>query len=340
MPRDETPPDRPLGAARAGRPRAVASPGSGSAATTRSRTVAVSARRRRRSWPGCWPREHSPVVSPTRPGRCGTPRRSRDIPTTWRRRPTAGSCSRTRVRDGVAVVAGPGGPRPRGRGLHPAARPWRPRRRGRCCPNRVPHVDAAANAARAALLVRGHRRSDPDLLWEATRDWLHQEYRRAGHAEVVRADDRAARGRAGGGDQRRRADGAGARHGGPLAGLEEVPAPGFPLRRGGVGPARTLGDSEPLRESRAGVLAFHSRTRSADRGGRLVRVITAPALPAATRKAPRSGATRTSNPVNTRFASRRDGPRPQHHEQDTRGAQGSASVTRAQTGRSSSKEDT
>lgn len=45
-------------------------------------------------------------------------------------------------------------------------------------PSRVPHVDAAANAARAALLVAavGGRR---ELLWEATRDWLHQEYRRA-----------------------------------------------------------------------------------------------------------------------------------------------------------------
>ncbi|BAK36049.1 homoserine kinase [Microlunatus phosphovorus NM-1] len=44
-------------------------------------------------------------------------------------------------------------------------------------PERVPHVDAAANAARAALLVEaiGGR---PELLWEATRDWLHQEYRR------------------------------------------------------------------------------------------------------------------------------------------------------------------
>lgn len=44
-------------------------------------------------------------------------------------------------------------------------------------PDRVPHVDAAANSARAALLVTaiGGR---PELLWAATRDWLHQEYRR------------------------------------------------------------------------------------------------------------------------------------------------------------------
>jgi homoserine kinase len=44
-------------------------------------------------------------------------------------------------------------------------------------PNRVPHVDAAANAARAALLVEAIA-GRTDLLWEATRDWLHQEYRK------------------------------------------------------------------------------------------------------------------------------------------------------------------
>jgi homoserine kinase len=44
-------------------------------------------------------------------------------------------------------------------------------------PHRVPHVDAAANAARAALLVEAIA-GRPELLWEATRDWLHQEYRK------------------------------------------------------------------------------------------------------------------------------------------------------------------
>jgi homoserine kinase len=44
-------------------------------------------------------------------------------------------------------------------------------------PNRVPHVDAAANSARAALLVEAIA-GRTDLLWESTRDWLHQEYRR------------------------------------------------------------------------------------------------------------------------------------------------------------------
>lgn len=66
-------------------------------------------------------------------------------------------------------------------------------------PGAVPHAEAAANAGRAALLVAALR-DRPDLLLEATRDWLHQEYRRpampatlelvdllrgAGHAAVV-----------------------------------------------------------------------------------------------------------------------------------------------------------
>jgi homoserine kinase len=44
-------------------------------------------------------------------------------------------------------------------------------------PQTVPHADAAADAGKAALLVAalaGH----PDQLWRATRDHLHQEYRR------------------------------------------------------------------------------------------------------------------------------------------------------------------
>lgn len=44
-------------------------------------------------------------------------------------------------------------------------------------PDTVPHADAAANAGRAALL--GHAlTADPSLLLPATRDWLHQDYRR------------------------------------------------------------------------------------------------------------------------------------------------------------------
>ncbi len=66
-------------------------------------------------------------------------------------------------------------------------------------PDRVPHSDAAENSARAALLVHALS-ADPGLLLEATRDLLHQEYRRsamprsyalmtelraAGHAAVI-----------------------------------------------------------------------------------------------------------------------------------------------------------
>jgi homoserine kinase len=45
-------------------------------------------------------------------------------------------------------------------------------------PDVVPHVDAAANSGRAALLVHAMA-SEPDLLYDATCDWLHQGYREA-----------------------------------------------------------------------------------------------------------------------------------------------------------------
>ncbi|MGH8239314.1 MAG: homoserine kinase, partial [Steroidobacteraceae bacterium] len=43
-------------------------------------------------------------------------------------------------------------------------------------PATVPHVDAAANAGRTALLVHALGQ-DPSLLLPATRDWLHQDVR-------------------------------------------------------------------------------------------------------------------------------------------------------------------
>jgi homoserine kinase len=43
-------------------------------------------------------------------------------------------------------------------------------------PSTVSHQDAAANAGRAALLVAALTRS-PELLIDATRDWLHQDFR-------------------------------------------------------------------------------------------------------------------------------------------------------------------
>jgi homoserine kinase len=45
-------------------------------------------------------------------------------------------------------------------------------------PEVVPHLDAAANSARAALLVHALA-NEPDLLYDATSDWLHQGYRGA-----------------------------------------------------------------------------------------------------------------------------------------------------------------
>lgn len=47
----------------------------------------------------------------------------------------------------------------------------------RALPELVPHVDAATNVARAALLVEAITRR-PDLLLTATQDRIHQEYRR------------------------------------------------------------------------------------------------------------------------------------------------------------------
>ena len=106
-------------------------------------------------------------------------------------------------------------------------------------PEQVPHVDAAANACRAALLVHALAH-DPGRLLDATRDWLHQHYREpampqsyalvtelraAGFATVI--------------------SGAG-----PsvlvlgrltqLADLEAFPTPGFELRRCGIGSGATI----------------------------------------------------------------------------------------------------
>jgi homoserine kinase len=43
-------------------------------------------------------------------------------------------------------------------------------------PEEIPHVDAAANSGRAALLVHAMA-AEPELLYDATYDWLHQGYR-------------------------------------------------------------------------------------------------------------------------------------------------------------------
>jgi homoserine kinase len=56
-------------------------------------------------------------------------------------------------------------------------------------PETVPHVDAAANSARAALLVVALT-SQPGLLVDATEDRLHQEYRRPAMPESLALVDR------------------------------------------------------------------------------------------------------------------------------------------------------
>jgi homoserine kinase len=64
-------------------------------------------------------------------------------------------------------------------------------------PSSVPHADAAANAGRAALLVAALA-GQPSLLLNATRDWLHQDYREPampaslGLVRALRADGYAA----------------------------------------------------------------------------------------------------------------------------------------------------
>ncbi len=67
----------------------------------------------------------------------------------------------------------------------------------RVLPGEIPHADAAANTGRAALLVHALAQR-PDLLFDATRDWLHQRYRAglmpesAGLVERLRAQGHAA----------------------------------------------------------------------------------------------------------------------------------------------------
>lgn len=79
-------------------------------------------------------------------------------------------------RDGVAVSASPVDPEIVAAAFIPPT-PVLTKAARALLPKKVPHVDAAANAARAALLVTALA-GRPNLLWEATRDWLHQEYRR------------------------------------------------------------------------------------------------------------------------------------------------------------------
>jgi len=52
-------------------------------------------------------------------------------------------------------------------------------------PAMVPHADAAANSARAALLIAALT-GDPELLMDATQDFLHQRYREVAMPQTAR----------------------------------------------------------------------------------------------------------------------------------------------------------
>jgi homoserine kinase len=58
----------------------------------------------------------------------------------------------------------------------------------RALPSSVPHADAAANAARAALLGAGAASGDADLFAAGLDDWLHEPYRPSSGLEALRAD--------------------------------------------------------------------------------------------------------------------------------------------------------
>jgi homoserine kinase len=110
-------------------------------------------------------------------------------------------------------------------------------------PEAVPHVDAAANSGRAALLVHAMA-SEPELLYDATHDWLHQGYR---EAVMPRSYElmTSLRGRgfaamlSGAGPSvlvlGRKAD---------LAALEDQQAAGFSLRLSGIGSAAAILDAD------------------------------------------------------------------------------------------------
>ena len=153
------------------------SPGSGSVPQRdppRPWPGVVVGRHRRRV--GARPRARRPGSGRTR--RCWTsPSGWKATPTTSRRRSPAGfTISGTDEHGVVYAVGSPVDPRivadvfvpPEGvstelaRGLLPAT---------------VPHADAAADAGAAALLVAALA-GQPDQLWRATRDFLHQHYRR------------------------------------------------------------------------------------------------------------------------------------------------------------------
>jgi homoserine kinase len=99
---------------------------------------------------------------------------------------------------GLTIAWSPAGPRPSGAraarlaplpGITPVlcvpAAPLPTVTARQVLPAQVPHADAAANSARAALLVAALT-SQPDLLLDATEDFLHQGYRAAAMPATAR----------------------------------------------------------------------------------------------------------------------------------------------------------
>ena len=129
-------------------------------------------------------------------------------------------------------------------------------------PETVPHVDATANSGRAALLVHAMA-SEPELLYDATHDWLHQGYREAAMPRSYELM-KSLRGQgfaamiSGAGPSvlvlGRKAD---------LAALEDQQATGFALRLSGVGSAASI-----LEADVAGALD-HTVMESPDAGASL-----------------------------------------------------------------------
>ena len=270
--------DHPLGAGRAGRPRRVRARAAAARATTPSRTAGASGPPRRRSWPAWSRRPAGRASSWTGPGCCGTPTPSRATRTTWRRRRTVGWSWRTRARTGSrpspgrlhpeigAAVLIPDGSveTARARGLLPET--GAPRRRRR---ERRPGRPAGARAGRGpgpagatppgtgCTSTTGSRPCRGPTRWSprCAPPGFAAVISGAGPSVLVLGRTHPARRPGGVPDARLRATA---------------------LRH------RDRRDSRkcrPLREYRPGVLAFYCRTRSADRGGRLVREITSPSPP-------------------------------------------------------------
>jgi homoserine kinase len=112
-------------------------------------------------------------------------------------------------------------------------------------PTSVSHADAAADAGRAALFVHAMA-TEPGLLLEATRDWLHQDYRRpameASYALLTRLRERGFAAVISGAGPAVLVLGLAAE----LGALVSTSEPGFRIRKAGPGPGgQVVATGEP-----------------------------------------------------------------------------------------------